>query len=103
MINFGAHKMNKILSILLLVAIFSINAVAAPETGRIESIDQQSREFSLGANRYQVPVQIPVKILGLASQQTEFSRLVNGLLVQVRYVVSSAQVRSVIEISLVPE
>ena len=97
--------MNKIMTgLLMLIAIFlSTTVLAEPEIGRIESINLQSREFSLGSNRYQVPLQIPVKILGLASEQTDFSTLVNGLLVQVRYLGSSTDVRSVIEISLVPE
>ena len=96
--------MNKIFSRLLMLAVLlASNAVAEPETGRIESIDLQAREFSLGPDRYQVPLQIPVKILGLTSEQMQFSALVNDLLVQVRYAGSSTEVRSVIEITLVPE
>ncbi|EPJ54935.1 MAG: hypothetical protein OFPI_05350 [Osedax symbiont Rs2] len=89
--------------LLIIAVVFSTNVLAAPQTGRIESIDQQAREFNLGAARYRVPLQIPVKILGLASEQVQFSTLVNGLQVQVRYVGSSTEIRSVIEITLVPE
>ncbi|EPJ54662.1 MAG: hypothetical protein OFPI_06250 [Osedax symbiont Rs2] len=92
-----------IAALLLLCCAFIPELATASERGVISKIDYQHRAFTLAGKRYSVPRQIRVEVLGLDTPRKDFSSLVTGLLVQLRYVRASDNNRRVIELKLIPQ
>jgi len=96
--------MIKYMALLLLGCLSFLPVVAtAAERGIISKIDYRHRAFTLAGKRYSMPRQIRVEVLGVDAPRSDFTSLIPGLLVQLRYVRINGNRRKVIELKLIPQ
>lgn len=93
----------KRLAIVISLVVFSIFSYAENVVGPIADLERQKRTFSLNGGVYHLPKTIPIKYLDMADEYFDFEELNNGSVLQVLSTQGDGEVKTVLEVYILPQ